>query len=154
MIPHLHPWRFQNEKKNLGAQTRLTTKEKLMTTKHERAPWDGVKNVKYRLESVEHNKIFTKINVDFRRFIVNSLYVVVDGQTEMNIILPQARKCKYEEFEDAYLDSTHIQILNKDQEMVNRILLFEVIYNVKSYGSIRSEGIQPTRRNSLRFYES
>ena len=120
MIPHLHPWRFQNEKKNLGAQTRLTTKEKLMTTKHERAPWDGVKNVKYRLESVEHNKIFTKINVDFRRFIVNSLYVVVDGQTEMNIILPQARKCKYEEFEDAYLDSTHIQILNKDQGMVDR----------------------------------
>ena len=26
MIPHVHPWRFQNEKQNLGAATRLTTK--------------------------------------------------------------------------------------------------------------------------------
>lgn len=115
MIPHLHPWRFQNEKKNLGANTRMTTKEKLMTTKHERAPWDGITNVKYRLESIEYNQVFTKINVDLRRFVVNSVNIVIDNQAPLVINPTKVEKCEYVEFQDSYLDSTFIKVLNKDQ---------------------------------------
>ena len=50
MIPHVHPWRFQNENLNIGGAIRMTTKEKLMMTKSDRAKWDGLTNIQYRLD--------------------------------------------------------------------------------------------------------
>ena len=102
MIPHLHSWRFQNEKKNLGANTRVSTKEKLMLTKYERAPWDGITNLKYRLDSMEYKPLFTKINVDLRRFIVESATVIIDN-TKLDIVAPLNENCEYLQFYNTYL---------------------------------------------------
>ena len=51
-----------------------------MTTKHERAGWDGVGNVKYRLDSVIANDTFTTIRVDLRRFITHNIDISVDNR--------------------------------------------------------------------------
>ena len=78
MIPHEHPWRFQNEKFYLGSSAKITTKEKLMMTKKERASWDGVNNAKFRLDHVVYDKLFTKLFIDIRRFQVEELQVIID----------------------------------------------------------------------------
>ena len=109
MIPHVHPWRFQNEKQNLGAATRLTTKEKLMTTKHERAGWDGVANVKYRVESVINNQTFTTIRVDLRRFITQEINIKI-ARRQLLTINPQKREpCRWVEVKGTYLDAQFIK---------------------------------------------
>ena len=70
-----------------------------MTTKHERAPWDGITNVKYRLDSIEYSQIFTKINVDLRRFVVKNVMVTIDNQQPMVISQQKSDQCQYVEFQ-------------------------------------------------------
>ena len=100
MIPHEHPWRFQNEKYYLGSSAKITTKEKLMLTKRERSSWDGVNNAKYRLDHVVYDKLFTKLYVDIRRFEVDELQVVIDQdrfkdlKTRLFLSLSRNRKRK------------------------------------------------------------
>lgn len=105
MIPHEHPWRFQHERQNLGSQTQLSVRGILMLTKDERSAWDGITNVKYRLDHIEYQSMFTKMFVDVRRFLVEELNVVIDGH---NIdIEPAPGKCRFLNFEDTYLDPTY-----------------------------------------------
>ena len=86
-----------------------------MTTKHERAGWDGVGNVKYRLDSVIANDTFTTIRVDLRRFITHNIDISVDNRPLLNMT-PQIRsQCSWVSVNGTYLDSTFIKVLSKDQ---------------------------------------
>ena len=86
-----------------------------MITKHERASWDGVGNVKYRLDSVLKNDTFTTIRVDLRRFITRKITINVDNKDVLSLN-PQFREpCQWISVNNTYLDSTFIKVLAKDQ---------------------------------------
>ncbi|CBY09816.1 unnamed protein product [Oikopleura dioica] len=135
MIPHEHPWRFQNEKFNLGSAAKMTTKEKLMMTKRERSSWDGVNNAKFRLDHVVYDKLFTKLLIDIRRFEVEELQVVIDQGQFLNPIFYQRDilqsisklsqkkmkinqtkgECHFKTFNNTYLDPNFRMKIGEDR---------------------------------------
>ena len=66
-----------------------------MIAKDKRARWDGINNLKYRLQSTQADLLFTKISVDFRRFIVQSINVTIDGRDRIRIVPDSTGKCDY-----------------------------------------------------------
>ena len=104
----------------------LYCQEKLMTTKHERAGWDGVANVKYRLDSVINNQTFTTIRVDLRRFITNEIKIRVARRPLMTINPLQREQCKWVEIPGKYLDAQFIKGSFQQQNF-----LFSVLINSK-----------------------
>lgn len=80
-----------------------------MTTKHERAGWDGVANVKYRVDSIINNQTFTTIRVDLRRFITHQVQIKTARRPLMTINPQEREPCKWVELPGKYLDAQFIK---------------------------------------------
>ena len=81
-----------------------------MTTKHERVAWDGVGNVKYRLDSVIANETFTTIRVDLRRFVTHKIDVNIDNRNLLNLTPQIQAPCNWISINNTYLDATFIKV--------------------------------------------
>ena len=104
-----------------------------MTTKHERAGWDGVANVKYRLDSVINNQTFTTIRVDLRRFITKEIKIRVARRPLMTINPLQREQCKWVEIPGKYLDNQFIKgLVKKSNRFYQYNVLQQSILNRKS----------------------
>ena len=80
-----------------------------MTTKHERAGWDGVANVKYRVDSIINNQTFTTIRVDLRRFVTQEIQLKIARRPLMTISPQKREPCRWTELPGKYLDSQFIK---------------------------------------------
>nr|XP_039255759.1 uncharacterized protein LOC120332559 [Styela clava] len=87
MIPHEHPWQFE-PKSGIGSHfqardTKLFDMNEIIFPKSDPS---GMNNMKYVVKNIFRHKLYTKINVDIRIFVVNKATVRFVGNSNKVIV--------------------------------------------------------------------
>ncbi|XP_039255577.2 uncharacterized protein LOC120332406 [Styela clava] len=87
MIPHEHPWQF-DPKSGIGShlQAKNTKQFDWVKIVFPRSDPSGMDNMKYVVKNISKHKLYTKINVDIRIFVVNKASVRFVGNSNEVIV--------------------------------------------------------------------